>query len=199
MHKCRHIRYQRSFEVLMRFKLFIPVLFSGCFFITACSTPYVAANTISFEDYLSQVTFSEDSFTKLKVFNGGFLKQNDNLGLYSTNLRAVKSPSSNEFLFQAFLTNYHYGDWIFYTTAYDDSGTELALNRVSEKVGYCGGGGGSGCSKYETFTLTFTQRYLESKKDSGLNVKVIGNNGSSILRYPPDYIKALLTKVSSMN
>lgn len=27
----------------MRFKLFIPVLFSGCFFITACSTPYVGA------------------------------------------------------------------------------------------------------------------------------------------------------------
>lgn len=179
----------------MRFNLVIPCLLSSFLLTTGCSNSFVAANTITTETYLSQITFSNDPFTKLKVLNGGLLKQTDNLGVYSTYLRAVKD-ADNDLLFQLNLVNYHHGNWIFYNSAYDDSGTKLALTRVSEKTGYCGS---SGCSKYETFNITFTKNYLESKKDTGLTIKVIGKEGSSILAYPSEYIKAMLIKVNDMN
>ncbi len=84
--------------------------------------------------------------------------------------------------------------WRFYKYA-DDSKRKLNMTIISREVEHCAGG--SSCVYLETLGIDLTTKYLQSHKDTGLEIKVTAKGGyDKIIKVPAKYVQAYLSKVN---
>ena len=81
----------------------------------------------------------------------------------------------------------HFKYWFFLDRAIDSDGIKFKAAVLSRDVI-------SGDDLSELVMIEFKRSYLESKKESGLNIKFYGDSGSVIIRVPSFYIIGFLEK-----
>ena len=89
------------------------------------------------------------------------------------------------------LTDTFPNEYRYYSSAIDLNGKALKVIKVAkEQTGNCDRA--LGCLVMEVIKIPVSENYLNSKKRSGLDIKVTGSNGESILSIPAQYIQAVM-------
>lgn len=83
---------------------------------------------------------------------------------------------------------YSGADWKFFGSAQDVDGNVLPLTVDDRRV--LGAG-----RIVENFSITVTRPYLESHRDSGINLRVNGKYGAVIVKLPGDYVAAFMNSL----
>ncbi len=79
--------------------------------------------------------------------------------------------------------------WAFWSKAFDDSGNQLPVVKVSTDVGDDG-------ATYETIAVSLTLDYLDEHK-AGIKMRIDGQRAQQVIVLPANYIEGFLLKVRS--
>ncbi len=81
--------------------------------------------------------------------------------------------------------------WMFFSSAHDADGKELLVNVSDQRV--------SGPHDIqEVFSSPLEKNYLNSHRESGLDIKYSGKNGDMIVKIEPKYVQAVLNEVEKI-
>ncbi|MCX7144149.1 MAG: hypothetical protein NT123_24555 [Proteobacteria bacterium] len=141
------------------------------------------------DEIAQKVTIVHDEFKKHTAYMGPN-SPNSNQALIL--IRAWKFDDGAETRYQVFLRHHYYGDWRFYSSAYDDNGDSLDLTKIAHETVSCSN---RYCRLSETIGINIPRQYLENKKESGMRFKISGKAGEEIFTVPPIYIKAILSAI----
>ena len=177
-------------------RLLICISFIGSFmFLAGCAGPQI--NWSDQNQIESYVTSTRDDFEKMIEFHGPYFegcKGSPNEDFFSSKLfiRAYKYDKTKSTNYQIYILDKYTGEWHHYDRAYDSDGTEMDFTSISKEVGACGNGL---CFLTEHVGLNVTKEYLIAHQDTGIQVKISGNNGKRVCSLPGIYVKAFLTVV----
>jgi hypothetical protein len=161
------------------------LVLASIFFLGACVTPPVydtadkvtAATTIERDDYkkstwiqspLVQYSNSYDR-CRLRVYIG-------DAGAQFDQLYVVYTPS----------------DWAFLERAHDNAGQSLEVTVIDRDVS----SSRYGVSLSEHVAVSLTRSYMVDAAHNGLDIKISGKSGSTVVKLPPHFIQGFLDKVN---
>lgn len=130
-----------------------------------------------------------DSFTMVRTYTAPNIARKRHALAY---IRAMKSEKTGVTRYQIYLRDYYAGDWIFYNSIYDSNGNRLDSELLSRDTAFCDR---YGCNLSEDMVANISREYLEGNAKSGVRVKMIGERGEAVFRFPATYIKIFLSKV----
>ena len=88
------------------------------------------------------------------------------------------------------LKDIYQGEWRFYSSAVDKKGNQINFQSIDSKnTGLCVF---RICNKLEEAKIFIDIEYLESSKETGIDIKVYGQRGESKIFIPSQYIKSFL-------
>ena len=133
---------------------------------------------------------SYDMFRKLKFYSGHHVNRTADSTYQIDAVTRDKSATT----YRINLFTQYYGDWIFYNTAFDTKGNELAILKKGREVDCYS----SGCAYTEDIMLGVSRKYLKDNS-SGIAIKLFNDKANSIVFYIPSaYIENFLSKTQSI-
>ena len=166
----------KSFFLML---LSLSILISGCATTVSSPQQVTDATKIKFDPYANSYsvsgmqldTGSFPNITKIRM-RGGFDKS-----------------GGNEFI-QLYVFHWSQTGWKFFNQASDISGTSLNVRPLSRDVN-------SNATVEEHIAIDLPRDFLESRKNQGLNIRLLGNRGKLIIEIPSAYIIGFLEKYDS--
>lgn len=140
------------------------------------------------EETQNRVQIENDEFEKTIKYRGPDVSE----GIDAVFIRAWNDLKTKTTSYQIYVSDYYWGDWRFYRTAYDSDGNNLDTTLIDRDIGSCGQ---YRCSHYEHVGLNVTREYLEKHTASGIRFKLSGKAGEEIFSIPGAYIKGFLDAV----
>lgn len=159
------------------------LILSGC----AASPPRLDLNNQ--QAVASAISVQHDDFKKVTQFKGPNAYPDSTGQLF---IRAWKPDDTDTTIYQIYVMDFYYGDWRFYSSAYDSNGSLLDLKEISREIRSCRGGR---CSFEEHVGLNVTREYLDKNQESGIRFKISGKGGEAVLYIPPGYVTGFLSAV----
>jgi hypothetical protein len=168
--------------------LLIPIFIVASTLLTGCVS-YQAANP---QEAFDKVTYTADKYTGTRTYISPmfqikkveFLDQS----FVNGNLTLTKSNTSEKY---CILGRYVGESWAFFSDAYDSDGQHLGLEKVNTSVQNMLGM----VKTVEDICIPVTRQYLESKQQSGLDIKIMGQNRSVLANIQGFYIQGFLKAI----
>ncbi len=133
----------------------------------------------------SHSQISHDDFRKITRIDGEAL---GNIIYNQYRLVAWKSDNDTNTLYEVRFETMREG-WAFWSEAFDDSGKQLPVVKVSTDVGDDG-------ATYEVITVPLTYDYLDEHK-AGMKMRIDGQRAQQVIVLPANYIEGFFLKVRS--
>ena len=139
-----------------------------------------------------QVTFKEDKYKGTRTYAAPtlYLKPMKYLDTSTLDgfLRLIKNDNSESYCLYA---TYESNGWAFFDTARDSDAKPLEVVRIDQRIGTLV----SKTNVQEDMCIVLSRKYLEEKKDTGLNIKIIGKRDEIAFQVPAYYIQGFLQAV----
>ncbi len=146
----------------------------------------------NFDQTYNKVTFSEDKYKGNRTYEAPQITLKSNSGLDASwlygFLRLIKSDTSNSYCLYG---KYEGSNWAFFDKANDSESKSLQVAKIDRHVGTFV----SKTNVTEDVCIVLDREYLESKKDTGLNIKLIGQRREITFVVPAYYIQGFLKAV----
>lgn len=171
-------------------KIFLALLLVGC-----SVNVNAGILDLSEKQVFNRTTFEVDNYTKvrryispLEVFKGpGYFD--------STNVEGYFKLEKNETTENICLfLNIRGENWSFIQSAYDSQGNTLILKEADKRVGTVLGKSGV----IETICIVMTKEYIVNHMDQGLDMKLIGQRNSVIVKIRPQTLKGFFGAVEKI-
>jgi hypothetical protein len=158
--------------------------------LAGCVSTQPKIDTSNSQAVLSNINIEHDNYKKATKYSGPEI----DTGSGAVFIRAFHDHKSNIVAYQIYLADqYRSTQWRFYSDAYDSDGTRLETNVIDRKVFDCAKY--TGCFYTEHIGINIPESYLETKKNTGINIKVSGKAGEKIISIPAGYVKAFISAV----
>lgn len=136
-----------------------------------------------------QVTFNQDKFNKSRIYTAPVISLKSMSGLDTSfmdgQLKLIKSESEETYCLNI---EYQNSGWAFFKQAKDTDGKTFKLVEINNQIGTFV----SQTNISEKHCILLDRAYLDSKRETGLNMKVYGNNTSIEFTLPGYYIDGFL-------
>ena len=120
----------------------------------------------------------DDKFSSQITLIGETLYVNPYGGLFRAwKIRSWVTKTTKQIEHQLYVETSYIGEWKHFNAAADDHANALPVHIISSSVGNCMGG----CSLYETVGIDLSQTLLEANRDSGFEIKLSAQDGSSVI------------------
>lgn len=155
------------------------IFLSGC--ATTVSNPQQVtdATQIKFDPYANSYSVSG-----MQLDTGGFPN------ITKIRMRGGFDKSGGNEFIQLYVFHWSQTGWKFFNQASDISGTPLNVRPLGREVR-------SNATVEERIAIDLPRDFLESRKNQGLNIRLLGSRGSLILEIPSAYIIGFLEKYDS--
>lgn len=136
-----------------------------------------------------QVTFSEDKFNKSRIYTAPIITLKPMKGLDTSfmdgQLKLIKTENEETYCLNI---EYQNSEWAFFKQANDSDGKSFKLIEINTKVGTFV----SQKNILEKHCILLDRAYLNSKRETGLNMKIYGKNKSIEFTLPGYYVEGFL-------
>ena len=168
-------------KLIKTFSLFLLsfIFLSGC--ATTVSNPQQVtdATQIKFDPYANSYSVSG-----MQIDLGGFPN------ITKVRMRGGFDKSGGNEFIQLYVFHWSQTGWNFFSQASDISGTSLNVRPLNRDVNF-------NATVEEHIAIDLPRDFIESRKNQGLNIRLLGRKGSLIIEVPSAYILGFLEKYDS--